>query len=92
MPTTPADARRTFGHHLVMDEMRHRAIEEGAVLLNAEEDQIALVESTTHGLNIASNAIPLRTGDRILIADTEYLQLSIPWKMKEASVGVELAT
>ncbi len=67
-----------------------RAIEEAAVLLNAEEDQIALVESTTHGLNIAANAIPLRPGDRVLIADTEYLQVSIPWKMKEASVGVEL--
>jgi len=82
-----ADASR---HHLVMDEMRHRAIEEAAVLLNAQENQIALVESTTHGLNIAANAIPLETGDRVLIADTEYLQVSIPWKMKEASVGVEL--
>ena len=82
-----ADASR---HHLVMDEMRHRAIEQAAVLLNAQEDQIALVESTTHGLNIAANAIPLEAGDRILIADTEYLQVSIPWKMKEASMGVEL--
>ncbi|MFH1764852.1 MAG: aminotransferase class V-fold PLP-dependent enzyme [Gemmatimonadota bacterium] len=131
MPTTPADARKTFPatddlvyldaaavslisqpvydavrsfldiciqpgsadasrHHLVMDLMRHRAIEEAAVLLNAQEDQIALVESTTHGLNIAANAIPLRAGDRVLIADTEFLQVSIPWKMKEASVGVEL--
>ena len=82
-----ADASR---HHLVMDEMRHRAIEEAAVLLNAREEEIALVESTTHGLNIAANAIPLRAGDRILIADTEYLQVSIPWKMKEATVGVEI--
>jgi len=82
-----ADASR---HHLVMDEMRHRAIEEAAILLNAQEEQIALVESTTHGLNIAANAIPLEAGDRILIADTEYLQVSIPWKMKESSVGVEL--
>ena len=131
MPTTPADARKTFPatdnlvyldaaavslvsqpvydaiqsfldiciqpgsadasrHHLVMDEMRHRAIEEAALLVNAEEEEIALVESTTHGLNIAANAIPLQAGDRILIADTEYLQVSIPWKMKEASVGVEL--
>lgn len=82
-----ADASR---HHLVMDQMRHRAIEEAAVLLNVPKDHIALVESTTHGLNIAANAIPLKAGDRILIADTEFLQVSIPWKMKEASEGVEL--
>jgi selenocysteine lyase/cysteine desulfurase len=82
-----ADASR---HHLVMDEMRRGAIREAARLLNAGEDQIALVESTTHGLNIAANAIPLERGDRILVADTEYLQVAIPWKMKEASVGVEI--
>ncbi len=82
-----ADASR---HHLVMDQMRKRAIEEAAKLLNARQEEIALIESTTHGLNIAANAIPLGKGDQILIADTEYLQVAIPWKMKEASLGVEL--
>lgn len=77
-------------HHLVMDGMRHRAIEEGARLLNASEDEIALVESTTHGLNIVANAIPLESGDRILVADTEFLQVAIPWKMKEVTSGVEV--
>ncbi len=77
-------------HHLVMDAMRQRALEEAARLLNATTDEIALVESTTHGLNIAANAIPLERGDRILVADTEFLQVAIPWKMKEASVGVEV--
>jgi cysteine desulfurase/selenocysteine lyase len=84
------DSASASEHHMVMDAMRHRAIEEGAVLLNAAEDQIALVESTTHGLNIAANALPLKAGDRVLIADTEFLQVSIPWKMKEATVGIEL--
>jgi selenocysteine lyase/cysteine desulfurase len=78
------------GHHLALDEGRHWAIEEGAKLLNAGRDELALVESTTHGLNIAANAIPLKRGDQVLIADTEYLQVSIPWKMKEATLGVEV--
>jgi selenocysteine lyase/cysteine desulfurase len=73
-----------------MDEMRHKAIAEAANLLNAGQEEIALVESTTHGLNIAANAIPLRRGNQILIADTEYLQVAIPWKMKEATLGVEI--
>lgn len=77
-------------HHLVMDAMRHTAIQEGAALLGAQEEEIALVESTTHGLNIAANALPLAAGDKVLIADTEFLQVSIPWKMKEATVGIEM--
>jgi selenocysteine lyase/cysteine desulfurase len=77
-------------HHLVMDAMRHTAVREGAALLGAAEEEIALVESTTHGLNIAANALPLRAGDTVLIADTEFLQVSIPWKMKEANVGIEM--
>ncbi len=82
-----ADASR---HHLFMDQMRMRAIEEAATILNAPREEIALIESTTHGLNIAANAIPLERGDQVLIADTEYLQVAIPWKMKEASVGIQV--
>ena len=44
----------------------------------------------TNRVNIAANAIPLKPGDKILVADTEYLQVSIPWKMKEESKGVEI--
>jgi len=84
------DAPDASHHHQEMDRMRRTAISEAAILLNAEEDQVALVESTTHGLNIAANAIPLRSGDRVLIADTEFLQVAIPWKMKEATVGIEV--
>ncbi len=77
-------------HHLFLDAGRRRAVQEAALLLNAQEEEIALVESTTHGLNIAANALPLERGDQVLIADTEFLQVAIPWKMKEASVGVEV--
>ncbi|MDQ7064412.1 MAG: aminotransferase class V-fold PLP-dependent enzyme [candidate division KSB1 bacterium] len=84
------DAKDASRQHIEMDRIRNRAVREAARLLNADPDEIALVESTTHGLNIAANSIPLSRGDRILIADTEYLQVAIPWKMKERSVGVEI--
>ncbi len=77
-------------HHIEMDRLRNQAVEAAAQLLNAEPEEIALVESTTHGLNIAANALPLQRGDRVLIADTEFLQVAIPWKMKEQSVGIEI--
>ena len=98
MPTTPADARKTFPatdnlvyldaaavslvsqpvydaiqsfldiciqpgsadasrHHLVMDEMRHRAIEEAALLVNAEEEEIGLMKigQVVHDLGIVDS-------------------------------------
>lgn len=72
--------------HIAMDESREHAAMEAARLLHADRRQIALVESTTHGLNIAANAIPFERGDNVLVADTEYLQVAIPWAKKaEAS-------
>ena len=76
--------------HLAMDDMRGEAIEEAARLLNTRVENIALIESTSHGLNIAANAIPLNGGDNVLIADTEYLQVAIPWSKKGESIGLEI--
>jgi selenocysteine lyase/cysteine desulfurase len=61
-------------HHLFLDASRQAAVAEAARLLNAEPSQIALVESTTQGLNVAAGIVPLRAGDQVLIADTEFLQ------------------
>jgi selenocysteine lyase/cysteine desulfurase len=76
--------------HLAMDNLRHEPLEEAAKLLNTRPTNIALVESTTHGLNIAANALPLSRGDNVLIADTEYLQVAIPWARKWESIGLEI--
>ncbi len=71
-------------HHVALDAMRRPALEEGARLLEAGEDEIALVESTTHGLNIAAQAIPFRPRDNVVICDLEFLQTAIPWvKLRE---------
>ncbi|HYA97070.1 MAG TPA: aminotransferase class V-fold PLP-dependent enzyme [Methylomirabilota bacterium] len=76
-------------HHIAMDDMRAAARPSVARLINAEENEIALVESTTHGLSIAAQAIPLESGDRVLLCDLEFMQVAIPW-MQLASRGVEL--
>lgn len=74
--------------HIAMDESREHAAAEAARLLRADRRQIALVESTTHGLNVAANAIPFEPGDNVLVADTEYLQVAIPWAKKAEAVGI----
>ncbi len=76
--------------HVSMDEIRATARPEAARLIGAREDEIALVESTTHGLTLAANAIPLERGDRVLICDLEYLQVAIPWSQKQQEAGIQI--
>jgi len=82
--------RSSTQHHIAMDEMRAEARPQAARLINAQEDEIALVESTTHGLNIAANALPLERGDRVVLCDLEFLQLAVPWCQKQKEIGIEI--
>jgi cysteine desulfurase/selenocysteine lyase len=76
-------------HHIFMDEMRSAARPAAARLINAHEDEIALVESTTHGLTLAAASIPLDRGDRVLISDLEFLEVAVPWVQREKQ-GIEI--
>lgn len=66
-------------HHIALDRARGTAVREGARLLDADDDEIALVESTTHGLNIVAAAIPFQPHENVVICDLEFLQVAIPW-------------
>src|SRR5581483_11923651 len=76
-------------HHIFMDEMRAAARPAVAKLINAGEDEVALVESTTQGLTLAANAIPMERGDRILMSDLEFLEVAVPWIQKRKD-GIEI--
>jgi cysteine desulfurase/selenocysteine lyase len=84
-------ARSSTHHHILMDEMRTDARKEAARLISAAEEEIAIVESTTYGLSVAADAIPLSRGDEVLICDLEYLQVAVPWSQKQDSEGIRLA-
>jgi len=77
-------------HHIDMDEMRSQARPQVAKLIHAEEGDIALVESTTHGLSLVANAIPLERGDRVVICDLEFLEVAVPWMQKREELGIEI--
>lgn len=51
--------------------MRSKVRPEAARLIKAEESEIALVDSTTHGRNIAAEILPLERWNRILINDLD---------------------
>jgi selenocysteine lyase/cysteine desulfurase len=75
--------------HIAMDEMRAAARPAIARLINAHQDEVALVESTSQGLSLAADAIPLEPGDRVLLSDLEFMQVAIPWVQKQAD-GIEI--
>ncbi len=77
-------------HHIAMDDMRSAARPLAARLLNASEDEIALVESTTHGLSLAAEALPLERGDRVLLCDLEFMEVAVPWVQKRRQMGLEI--
>ena len=77
-------------HHIAMDDMRSVARAQAARLIGAHEDEIALVESTTHGLSIAAGAIPLQRGDRVLLCDLEFLEVAVPWLQLRERAGIEI--
>ena len=76
-------------HHVAMDGMRAKAYEEGARLLHADVDEIALVESTTYGLNAAALSLRMPAGSKVLTTSLEFLQVAMPWAMnKDVSVVI----
>lgn len=77
-------------HHIAMDEMRNAARFQAARLIHAREDEIALVESTSHGLSIAAHSIPLQRGERVLLCDLEFLEVAVPWVQKREEAGIEI--
>jgi selenocysteine lyase/cysteine desulfurase len=85
-----ADAEDASQLHIALDLLRQGPITEASRLLKVPADNLALIESTSHGLNIAAEALPLRSGDNVLVADTEFLQVAIPWATKRASLGVTI--
>jgi selenocysteine lyase/cysteine desulfurase len=85
------DARDASEHHVALDALRDEARREGALLLGAQDDEIALVESTTQGLNLAALGIPWEPGDNVVLADLEFLQVAIPFvKLAERGTIAEV--
>ncbi|CAL9634053.1 aminotransferase class V-fold PLP-dependent enzyme [Streptomyces sp. enrichment culture] len=73
----PADSGTA--HHGRLNKARDAARPRVAELIGAQPQDIALVESATHGLNVAALALPLESGDVVAMADTEYIQMGVTW-------------
>jgi cysteine desulfurase/selenocysteine lyase len=72
-------ARDASAHHIALDRTAEAPRREVARLIGAAVEDIALVESTTQGLEAIAAAVPLTPHDKILVGATEFLGLAIPW-------------
>ncbi|MFJ9752763.1 aminotransferase class V-fold PLP-dependent enzyme [Streptomyces chartreusis] len=75
--------------HSRLNELRAAARPLAARLIGAAPEDIAIVESTTHGLTIAAQSLPLSPGDMVAISDLEFIQMGVAWSQLE-SRGVRI--
>ena len=71
-------------------ETRREARERISRLLGAGVHDVALVENTTTGLNLAAESIPLREGENVILSAIDYLAVATPWKHRQRRDGLEL--
>lgn len=67
-----------------------RARTEVAKLLNVSSDEIALVESTSHGFGLLAACLPLQAEDNILICDLEFFGNVLCWQARRDLVPFEI--
>lgn len=79
-----------FPSHPAMDGAREPARHEAARLLNAAPEEIAVIESTTYGLNVAAVNIDLEVADNVVFCDLEFPQVTIPWLVRQKRIGFEI--
>jgi selenocysteine lyase/cysteine desulfurase len=80
-------ARDSASHHIALDMTSRKPREEAAKLINATHADISLVESTSHALQMAAASVPLGPGDRVLVGETEFLGLAVPWIGRRKAQG-----
>ena len=88
--TAVQEEANSSAHHIAMDSLRHKAYDEAAKLLNADPEEIALVESTSHGLNIAAQGIELQDGDNIITTNLEFIQVALPWCVMRKEKNIDI--
>ncbi len=48
------------------------------------------MESTSHGLGLLADALPLRSGDNVLVCDLEFLPTTLCWRSRQQKLDLEV--
>lgn len=90
------NARRSIPWQVVPDDFSvipGAARATAAQLINADVEEIGLVQTASLGLALAAHALPFAEGDLIVASDKEFPSNIYPWKLlKERGVGLEIVS
>ncbi|MFI5275457.1 MAG: aminotransferase class V-fold PLP-dependent enzyme [Candidatus Saccharimonadales bacterium] len=71
------------------DPMANDLAAEVAKLLNCSPDEVTYIKNTTEGVFLASETLPLDSGDEVLVLGNEYPANLLPW-LKKRKDGVDV--
>jgi selenocysteine lyase/cysteine desulfurase len=74
------DPVATFGGHMKRQETLRATV---GRMINATPNTIGFIRNTSHGLSIASQAVPFAPGEVIVTAANEYPSNIYPWMAQE---------
>lgn len=83
-------ARDASAHHIALDKTAEQPRREVARLIGARPEDVALVESTTQGLEAIAGAVPLRAGDKVLVGASEFMGVAVPWIGRQKTEGFHI--
>lgn len=69
-----------------VDLVRRQAAE----LLNASEDEIALIHNTTEGMNVVASSLELNHGDEVIVGNHEHRTATSPWLYHQERKGIKI--
>ncbi len=84
------EAPTTNGMYAAADEIFDATRDRIADFLGATPAEIALVQSTTAGINRVATAIDWQPGDVVVTTDLEHAAGRLPWTRLEKAVGLEI--
>jgi selenocysteine lyase/cysteine desulfurase len=67
-----------------------RARQAAAAFIGAKPGEIALVQSTQHGLLVALEALDLQAGDAVVTSDLEFLAVALPLRVMRKRRGIDV--
>ena len=70
--------------------MEHVALENLAKMMGSEASEIAITHNVSEGINIAAWALPLKSGDEIILTDQEHVGNALPWLNRKRRDGIEI--
>jgi selenocysteine lyase/cysteine desulfurase len=64
--------------------------QEAGRLINAHEEEIGFLRSTSEGIGAFAQMLQLAAGDRVIVNNLEFMSNIIPWKILEKRKGIRL--